>query len=63
MTWQQYQAALPVLPESPTLEQWRDAVAEGKRLLAEVSEADRGMAKVILNDTLVQTGVFLGYVQ
>lgn len=63
MTWQEYQAALPVLPDSPTLEQWQSAVAEGRRLLSEVDEPDRGMAKTILGDTLLQTGVFLGFVQ
>jgi len=64
MTWQEFQVRKPKLPDHPTLEQWREAVATAETMIAtEVDEADRGMAGVILGDTLIQAGVFLGFVQ
>lgn len=63
MTWQEYQAALPALPDEPTLEQWQGAMTAARELLEQVDESDRKMAGVILGDTLVQVGAFLGYVQ
>jgi len=64
MTWQEFQRAKPKLPDHPTLEQWREAVAQAEAMIAtEVDEADRGMAEVILGDTLIQAGALLGYVQ
>jgi hypothetical protein len=64
MTWQEFQLAKPKLPDHPTLEQWQEAVAKAEAMIEnEVDEADRGMAGVILGDTLMQAGVFLGFVQ
>jgi hypothetical protein len=63
VTWREYQAALPVLPDEPTKEQWRAAVDQAEALLLQVDEADRGMAGRILGDTLMQAGVFLGFVE
>lgn len=64
MTWQEFQLAKPKLPDQPTLEQWQETVAKAEAMIAtEVDEADRGMAGVILGDTLIQAGVFLGYLQ
>lgn len=64
MTWQEFQLAKPQLPDHPTLEQWREAVAEAQAMIAtEVDAADRGMAEVILGDTLMQAGAFLGYLE
>lgn len=63
MTWREYQAALPLLPDEPTKEQWLEAVAQAEALLLKVAESDRGMAGRILGDTLMQTGVFLGFIQ
>lgn len=64
MTWQEFQLAKPRLPDHPTLEQWREAVAKAEAMIAtEVDPADRGMAEVILGDTLMQAGAFLGYLE
>lgn len=62
MTWQEYLAALPELPDDVTLEQWRAAVAKGEALLEQVDEKDRPLARTILGDTLMQAGVFMGFV-
>ncbi|MFL5520597.1 MAG: hypothetical protein ACJ8B6_06650 [Gemmatimonadales bacterium] len=62
MTWQEFQLRKPALPDEPTLEQWQQAVADAERMIeTEVIEADRQMARAILGDTLIQAGVFLGY--
>ena len=63
MTWQDYSDALPVLPESPTREQWSEAVQQAEALLLQVQESDRHLASRILGDTLIQAGVFLGFVE
>jgi hypothetical protein len=63
VTWQEFQKAMPGLPDEPTLEQWRETVAQAEALLAQVDAADRGMAGRILGDTLMQAGAFLGYLE
>jgi homoserine kinase len=63
VTWQQYSDALPVLPESPTREQWIEAVQQAEALLEQVQESDRHLASRILGDTLVQAGAFLGFIK
>jgi uncharacterized protein YmfQ (DUF2313 family) len=63
MTWQEYLAALPELPDDVTIEQWRAAVEKGKALLEQVNEKDRPLAKTILGDTLIQAGAFMGFLQ
>jgi hypothetical protein len=54
MTWQEFQDAMPGLPDEPTKEQWLETVAKAEALVEQVDEADRGMARVILGDTLIQ---------
>lgn len=64
MTWQEFAKAKPKLPDEPTLEQWRAAVAEARQMIAtQVIESDRQMAETILGDTLIQWGVFWGFVE
>jgi hypothetical protein len=63
MTWREFQHARPHLPDNPTLEQWKETVAATQAMIDnQVAEADRGMAGVIMGDTLGQAGAFMGFI-
>lgn len=64
MTWQEFQLAKPKLPDHPTKEQWQETVDKAETMIdTEVDETDRAMARVIVGDTLMQAGAFLGYLE
>lgn len=63
MTWQEFQVAMPGLPQHPSKEQWQATVAQAEALLDQVDPKDRALARVIIGDTLGQVGAFMGFIE
>lgn len=62
MTWQEFNEQRLPLGADTSREQWQAALDHARSLLPLVDEADREAAEGIIGDTLIQAGVWLGYV-
>jgi hypothetical protein len=62
VTWQEFNEQRRPLSDAPTRAEWQAALDHARSLLPLVDEADRDLAEGIIGDTLIQTGVWLGFV-
>jgi hypothetical protein len=62
VTWQEFHRSIPPLGDAPSRAEWQAALDHARSLLPQVDAADRGLAEEIIGDSLIQAGVFLGFV-
>jgi hypothetical protein len=62
VNWQEFNELRLPLGDDPSREQWQAALDHAESLLPLVDDADREAARGIIGDTLIQTGIWLGYV-